>query len=144
MTGMGPSSCGPHRLRCSTHNKLRPRFSGRDNGAAGSHSRRTSHETRSYIRDLNVCGAPPGRSARIRPVPLARSTRVGGVHMTILTRARIHLLAGLFAACAMSADADAQWSDYPMKNVPRTKDGKVDLKAPPRRTPDGKIDLSGF
>ena len=54
------------------------------------------------------------------------------------------MLAGLVAACAMSATTAAQWSDYPMKNVPRTKDGKVDLKAPPRRTPDGKIDLSGF
>ena len=31
-----------------------------------------------------------------------------------------------------------------MKNMPRTPDGKVDLKAPPRRTADGKIDLSGF
>jgi hypothetical protein len=64
--------------------------------------------------------------------------------MTTLTRSRIHLLAGLLAACAMSATPAAQWADYPMKNVPRTKDGKVDLNAPPRRTPDGKIDLSGF
>ena len=31
-----------------------------------------------------------------------------------------------------------------MKNVPRLADGKVDMKAPPRRTPDGKIDLQGF
>ena len=38
----------------------------------------------------------------------------------------------------------AQWEPYPWKNVPRTADGKVDLKAPPRRTPDGKVDLSGF
>ena len=39
---------------------------------------------------------------------------------------------------------DAQWEPYPWKNMPRTPDGKVDLKAPPRRTADGKIDLSGF
>ena len=64
--------------------------------------------------------------------------------MTTLTRSRIHLIAGLLAACAMSATTTAQWADYPMKNVPRTKDGKVDLNAPPNRTPDGKIDLSGF
>jgi hypothetical protein len=37
----------------------------------------------------------------------------------------------------------AQWDPHPSKNVPRTPDGKVDLKAPPRRTADGKIDLSG-
>ena len=40
--------------------------------------------------------------------------------------------------------ATAQWPSYPGKNVPRTADGKVDLKAPPRRTADGRIDLSGF
>ena len=42
------------------------------------------------------------------------------------------------------APAQAQWDPYPMKNVPRTADGKVDLNAPARRTPDGKPDLSGF
>jgi hypothetical protein len=39
---------------------------------------------------------------------------------------------------------DAQWPNYPWKNMPRTPDGKVDTKAPPRRTADGHIDLSGF
>jgi hypothetical protein len=48
------------------------------------------------------------------------------------------------AAPASSAAGRAQWEPYPWKNVPRTADGKVDLKAPARRTPDGKIDLSGF
>ncbi|HLH29595.1 MAG TPA: hypothetical protein VKY31_00225 [Terriglobia bacterium] len=28
--------------------------------------------------------------------------------------------------------------------MPRTPDGKIDMKAPPRRTVDGKVDLSGF
>jgi hypothetical protein len=48
-------------------------------------------------------------------------------------------IAGLLAATL-----SAQWDSYPFKNVPRTPDGKVDLKAPPPRTADGKIDLSGF
>ncbi len=40
--------------------------------------------------------------------------------------------------------AMAQWDPYPWKNMPRTADGKVDMKAPPRRASDGKVDLSGF
>jgi hypothetical protein len=48
------------------------------------------------------------------------------------------------AVPAPSAAGRAQWEPYPWKNVPRTADGKVDLKAPARRTPDGKVDLSGF
>jgi hypothetical protein len=43
-----------------------------------------------------------------------------------------------------TAPAGAQWDPFPWKNMPRTADGKVDLKAPPRRTVDGKPDLSGF
>jgi hypothetical protein len=42
------------------------------------------------------------------------------------------------------ATALAQWDPYPWKRVPRTADGKVDLKAPPVRTSYGKPDLSGF
>jgi len=38
----------------------------------------------------------------------------------------------------------AQWDPFPMKNVPRLPDGKVDLKAPARRTADGHPDLQGF
>ena len=55
----------------------------------------------------------------------------------------IALAFALVAAAAVST-LDAQWEPYPWKNMPRTPDGKVDLKAPPRRTADGKIDLSGF
>jgi hypothetical protein len=40
--------------------------------------------------------------------------------------------------------ASAQWDPYPWKHVPRTADGKVDLKAPAQRTAYGKPDLSGF
>jgi hypothetical protein len=43
-----------------------------------------------------------------------------------------------------TGSAGAQWDPYPLKNVPRTADGKVDMNAPARRTPDGKPDLSGF
>jgi len=37
-----------------------------------------------------------------------------------------------------SAPVAAQWDSWPMKNVPRLANGKVDLNAPPRRTADGK------
>ena len=40
--------------------------------------------------------------------------------------------------------ASAQWEPYPMKNVPRLPNGKVDLQAPARRMPDGHVDLQGF
>jgi hypothetical protein len=38
----------------------------------------------------------------------------------------------------------AQWLNVPTKGIPRTKDGKPDLTAPPPRKPDGKRDLSGI
>jgi hypothetical protein len=38
----------------------------------------------------------------------------------------------------------AQWLHYPTPDVPRTADGKSDLKAPPPRLPDGRPDLSGI
>jgi hypothetical protein len=44
---------------------------------------------------------------------------------------------------AATAPVAAQWENWPM-SVPRLADGKVDLKAPPRRTADGKVDLQGF
>jgi hypothetical protein len=53
-------------------------------------------------------------------------------------------LAGLAAVLAFAVIAEAQWDPYPWKNMPRTPDGKVDMKAPTRRTVDGKADLSGF
>jgi hypothetical protein len=49
--------------------------------------------------------------------------------------------AGVFGA---SSPVFAQWLKYPTANVPRTKDGKPDLKAPTPRTADGKPDLSGM
>src|SRR5262245_51258044 len=38
----------------------------------------------------------------------------------------------------------AQWLKYPTAGVPRTRDGKVNLKAPTPRTRDGKPDFSGM
>ncbi len=38
----------------------------------------------------------------------------------------------------------AQWPDYKTPGVPRTADGKQDMKAPTPRTADGKPDLSGI
>src|SRR5687768_11008350 len=37
----------------------------------------------------------------------------------------------------------AQWPSFRTKSAPRTGDGRVDMAAPPPRTPDGKPDLSG-
>ncbi len=45
---------------------------------------------------------------------------------------------------AATAGLTAQWDPYPMKNVPRLPNGKVDLKAPARKTADGHPDLQGF
>jgi hypothetical protein len=60
------------------------------------------------------------------------------------TRTCRYFVLSIGLAAAMSATIDAQWPEHRWKDAPRTPDGKVDLKAPPRRTPDGKIDLSGF
>jgi hypothetical protein len=64
--------------------------------------------------------------------------------MTTRARRLIRFLLAALLAGGMTATAAAQWDSYPQKNVPRTPDGKVDLKAPAPRTADGKIDLSGF
>src|SRR3984885_10731701 len=37
-----------------------------------------------------------------------------------------------------------QWFNQPTTGIPRTEDGKPNLKAPAPRTPDGKPDLSGL
>jgi hypothetical protein len=61
---------------------------------------------------------------------------------TRFTRPR-RLLAAAAIAFMIPGGAAAQWDAYPWKNVPRLPDGKIDLKAAPRRI-DGKPDLSGF
>ena len=47
----------------------------------------------------------------------------------------------LFAV--FSADAQAQWLNFPTPGVPRTRDAKPNLAAPAPRALDGKPDLSG-
>jgi hypothetical protein len=44
----------------------------------------------------------------------------------------------------MSAATSGQWLHYPTAGVPRTKDGKPNLTAPPPRLADGKPDFSGI
>jgi len=62
----------------------------------------------------------------------------------ILKKAACTPLATAAMVLTMTVAASAQWDPYPWKRVPRTPDGKVDLKAPAVRTPYGKPDLSGF
>ena len=59
-------------------------------------------------------------------------------------KSAVRILSAILLAATTTVPAMAQWDLHPMKNVPRTPDGKVNLKAPPPRTADGKIDLSGF
>jgi hypothetical protein len=47
-------------------------------------------------------------------------------------------------ACSLLCPLNAQWLSYPTADVPRTPDGKPDLKAACPRTADGKPDLSGL
>ena len=42
-----------------------------------------------------------------------------------------------------AVSAWAQWTNYPTAGIPRTKDGKPNLFAPPPRAADGKPDLTG-
>src|SRR5215213_244116 len=62
----------------------------------------------------------------------------------ITMRAAAKSVAAFALAVLFTAPVSAQWENWPMKNVPRLANGKVDMKAPPRRTLDGKIDLQGF
>ena len=49
----------------------------------------------------------------------------------------------LALAFMLSGAGQAQWLNYREPGVPRTRDGKVDLTAPPPKDPYGKPDLSG-
>ena len=52
---------------------------------------------------------------------------------------------GVFVVLVLSAaPASAQWVNYPTAGIPRTPDGKPNLKAPAPKTPDGKPDFSGI
>jgi len=54
------------------------------------------------------------------------------------------LFCGAMIAVSLSTPAAAQWFDYPTPGVPRTADGRPNLKAPTPKTPNGKPDLSGL
>src|SRR5436190_24102662 len=55
----------------------------------------------------------------------------------------IHLAFALTAIAVATAPLHAQWPAFSSPSIPRTPDGKVDLKAPAPRRADGKPDLSG-
>jgi hypothetical protein len=59
-----------------------------------------------------------------------------------MRRVRLGLI--LIAIIGLPAFGFAQWLRYPTEGVPRTADGKPDLKAPTPRLPDGKPDFSGL
>src|SRR5438128_8212885 len=60
------------------------------------------------------------------------------------TLTQLATVAFMFAFLTLSgAPAHAQWVKVPPPAVPRTRDGKPNLAAPPPRSSDGKPDLSG-
>jgi len=54
--------------------------------------------------------------------------------------------AGLVAVLTiiLSGQLAAQWLEHPTPGIPRTPEGKPNLKAPPPRLPDGRPDFSGL
>ncbi len=57
---------------------------------------------------------------------------------------RTLLVATLLFIATAAVPAQAQWLNYKTPGIPRTADGKPDLKAPAPRMADGKPDLSGL
>jgi len=54
------------------------------------------------------------------------------------------LVRALLLATLVPASLAAQWPAYPTPNIPRTSDGKPDLRAPAPRTTNGKPDFTGI
>src|SRR5215831_4507341 len=81
----------------------------------------------------------PHRAGRAR-VPMDDRLPISGGTMRrfYVREAAVAVFLGLLAA-----PAPAQWITYPTPGIPRTPDGKPNLKAPAPRTSDGKPDLSG-
>jgi hypothetical protein len=63
--------------------------------------------------------------------------------MTSITAMASRFILIVIAIMTAAAFAEAQWDPFPVKNMPRTADGKVDMNAQPRRI-EGKVDFSGF
>lgn len=57
---------------------------------------------------------------------------------------RAFLVATMAMLCAAAVPADAQWLKTKTPGIPRTKDGKPNLKAAAPKAKDGKPDLSGI
>jgi len=60
----------------------------------------------------------------------------------MVTKALIGIVMTVFVW--FSTPAGAQWLKYPTEGLPRTADGRPNLRAPAPRLPDGKPDLSGI
>ena len=54
------------------------------------------------------------------------------------------LKVAFWVALCVAMPAAAQWINLPTPGIPRTPDGKPDLRAPTPKTPDGKPDFSGM
>src|SRR5207244_8391997 len=78
------------------------------------------HSFHSAVNSFSIAGDPMGRSSIIPSLGMAASALV-----------------------LISGAATAQWSSYPLKNIPLRTDGQPDLGAPAPRTKDGALDLSG-
>jgi hypothetical protein len=59
-------------------------------------------------------------------------------------RAHTVHLSTIVAVVVCAQPASGQWLKYPTSGVPRTKDGRANLRAPAPRTRDGKPDFSGL
>src|SRR6185295_14697545 len=81
----------------------------------------------------------PIRSAAGSP---ALHPRIQVYNSRVISLQRAAFIA-LFAAASSIALA-AQWPSFPSQNIPRTADGKPDLRAKAPRTADGKPDFSGI
>ena len=64
--------------------------------------------------------------------------------MDLIKPFRLACIAAVAMLALVPGPVRAQWLDLPTPGIPRTADGKPDLKAPLPRTANGKPDLSGL